>query len=424
MKKLITILAMMVMTSSALAQPSITGASGSYTEGGSVVISGSSFGTKSPAAPLRWLSFDGYTPGNGDTSVDVLPDWDGGGLDKYITVTGRGQSFQNTYARYSGDVDALQDYSEYTYVPGQAFGMGWQINHANGVDLSRLYVSTYLYQEDTDCGEWSRNRKILGNFGTYDADPCRANTYCGHTVYSSCSAITAAPQSRADISYPNGAPHPQLTDACNQNAVSSSTGTPQHVPWGEWVHIERIMDQDRYVGGVTRDRYLMNESIQFDVSGEAWNIERTPPDPEDNGTFDTFNLGHYHSTEYSTYTSQLPTESDPCYKGVDQAGGNYAFARYYYSEVYIDTTFSRVEVGNNETYENCTHKEIQIPSSWSSNEITITFHKGSLTSGSIAWLYITDADQTVNSSGYPILLGSEAAPGSPGQPQHLTAEEN
>jgi len=52
-------------------------------------------------------------------------------------------------------------------------------------------------------------------------------------------------------------------------------------------------------------------------------------------------------------------------------------ATYYYDDIYIDTTWARVVVGDNATYSSCTHIEMQIPVTWGANEITATVNQGS-----------------------------------------------
>ena len=72
-------------------------------------------------------------------------------------------------------------------------------------------------------------------------------------------------------------------------------------------------------------------------------------------------------------------------------------------DVFIQAgTQARVEIGDNSNWNNCTHKEIQPPSAWSSNSITITLNKGSFSSGT-AYLFVVDSTGAVSSS-YSITL--------------------
>jgi len=74
-------------------------------------------------------------------------------------------------------------------------------------------------------------------------------------------------------------------------------------------------------------------------------------------------------------------------------------------DVYIDNTRARVEIGNASTWSGCTHREVQIPTSWSSGSITATVNQGSFADGASAYLYVVDAEGAASASGYPITIG-------------------
>ena len=79
-------------------------------------------------------------------------------------------------------------------------------------------------------------------------------------------------------------------------------------------------------------------------------------------------------------------------------------------------TQARVELGNSPIYDDCTLLEMQKPTSWSNNQITVTLnHGGSFRSGDTAYLFVID-ENGVASAGRPVVLGvaDSLAPGSPG----------
>jgi hypothetical protein len=67
---------------------------------------------------------------------------------------------------------------------------------------------------------------------------------------------------------------------------------------------------------------------------------------------------------------------------------------------------ARVELCAESTWSGRKHCEIQIPSAWSANAITLTVNKASFTSGQTAYLYVVDSSGNVNSSGYLVTIGS------------------
>lgn len=79
-----------------------------------------------------------------------------------------------------------------------------------------------------------------------------------------------------------------------------------------------------------------------------------------------------------------------------------------FDDVYIaagDHSRARVEIGNNQTYEDCTKLTVATPSEWSDTEITATFWQGQFAYGDNAFVFVVDEDGNV-STGYPISFDS------------------
>ncbi len=79
-------------------------------------------------------------------------------------------------------------------------------------------------------------------------------------------------------------------------------------------------------------------------------------------------------------------------------------------DAYLSASWARIEICNANTNSGSSHCEIQIPSSWSSDSITVTVNQGSFTSGQTAYLYVVDSTGSVNADGYPITLGAGVGP--------------
>ena len=82
-------------------------------------------------------------------------------------------------------------------------------------------------------------------------------------------------------------------------------------------------------------------------------------------------------------------------------GTNVSDDFYYMDDAYIDNTWSRVMLGNASTFSNCTIREIQPATSWTSTSISIKANLGMLSTGS-AYLYVIDSSGKVNEKGYLI----------------------
>lgn len=91
----------------------------------------------------------------------------------------------------------------------------------------------------------------------------------------------------------------------------------------------------------------------------------------------------------------------------------------YINNLYIDNTKARVEIGNASRWATCTRREIQIPSAWSSSSIRVTINQGTFGSGNTGYLYVLDANGSVNPTGYPIIIGGGGSDTPPPPPAGL-----
>lgn len=83
----------------------------------------------------------------------------------------------------------------------------------------------------------------------------------------------------------------------------------------------------------------------------------------------------------------------------------------YYDDIYVATgagARARVEIGNASTYSSCTNLAVITPTSWSDTSITATVRQGSFANGS-AYLYVTDASGVTETNGLPITLGASSS---------------
>ncbi len=72
----------------------------------------------------------------------------------------------------------------------------------------------------------------------------------------------------------------------------------------------------------------------------------------------------------------------------------------YYDSLYVDDTWHRIILCDGAKWITCNNREIQIPTSWSNDEITIEMRLGSLKGNQYVYLYVIDADGKPNSEGY------------------------
>ncbi len=78
----------------------------------------------------------------------------------------------------------------------------------------------------------------------------------------------------------------------------------------------------------------------------------------------------------------------------------------YYDEIYIDTTWQRIIIGNAANWDDVTETSIQIPMSWSENQLVFEVNQGDMPNlNDPLWLYVFNEDNEPNSNG--VLLTPE-----------------
>ena len=85
----------------------------------------------------------------------------------------------------------------------------------------------------------------------------------------------------------------------------------------------------------------------------------------------------------------------------------------YFDDIYIDTTFSRVMLADNQTISHASVVEPQPPMVWSEDSITFKVNLGRLPDTGTAYLFVFDANNSSNSVGYPVTIGTSVTSGDP-----------
>ena len=89
-------------------------------------------------------------------------------------------------------------------------------------------------------------------------------------------------------------------------------------------------------------------------------------------------------------------------------------ATQYFDDVYIDDAWNRVLLCNNATYSSRTHCEIQVPSAWSTTDVTVSLNKGTFADDETVWFYVVDSSGNVNNTGWEVTLGGSGEEGGSG----------
>ena len=97
-------------------------------------------------------------------------------------------------------------------------------------------------------------------------------------------------------------------------------------------------------------------------------------------------------------------------------GGNWVPAasgsQYWVADVYADTTWARVMIGNSPTFTGTSDREIQIPVAWSNGSIQAQVNINAFPAGQKMYLFVVDSTETA-SVGFPITAGTTTTTSTP-----------
>lgn len=347
------LIALMLLASVAMAQPSITSVSLSD---GTLTITGTSFGTKSPAAPLLWDrvvdldAYDSYNLSSGDTIPVYTSSPAGGGPGGCSSCPweDNGRISSGSIVTYGDTSPRTTGGAYYHAAPNGSF-MKRNIGEA-----SYFYLSWWHRQSETISGV---SHKFL-------------------RMWASSSGESALNTRHAWVQN-------QYFPGDNGILYGSFQGTA-----GQWNHFEQIIDcRDLDTDTYNEHTAKINGQILSDNHGTA--IEDYPSEDDTIGP----------------QTIIWLFGADP------SIPGNVPDLECDWTDVYMDTTAARVMYGDASTLANCNHTEVQVPSAWSATSITATSVPGTFASDADVYVYVIDSDENV-SAGYLLSLdgsGGEAA---------------
>jgi hypothetical protein len=356
----VSVLALPVWIDGQSQAPTVSGVSGSMAHNSQLTISGSSFGTKPAAAPIKHDDFQNLAIGqnlnaNGWRTSGYLPPVAYNGFLRSGTPFTR-----NAHSEFQNGISYLQggDVSNF---------------YLTGLTNTRYYIDAWHYMTT----EGTPEPQNIKPWRLHQANAGEPNAYFGF----------AGPSADDTGFGRDGTP---ISDSGYFGSSDNGVGIPlRGSDWyNHWQHLQILIDVGTpgsangtlitYVNGALRVNYRNN--IRVIASGYS--------------NFPELYLGNY-------------IRSDP--HGTTHA---------YWESVYVDGSWARVEVGNNASYAACTKRETQIPTSWSSNSISVRVNRGSFPSLDGLYLFVVDATGTP-SPGYRLGTGSGTDVQPPASPTNV-----
>lgn len=341
-----------------LGAPSISGVSGTLTNNSTITIAGSGFSTKSTAAPVI-ASYNhptaAYNWGSSGT-YDAAWTYNGSqtSLSQTVQRTALPQSSYSSRATMNGDYSNIG-------ITGTA-----AVNH---------YLSWWVYQ-DYDAGNLQDNSKVfrlyLGVSGGDAADMIiRRDPVSGYMRYATDDQSTNTCHNHSYISY---SPAPWSFGYYTYDWISTVSS---NVPTTKaWHHYEVFLNVPGALTACTSSGYLMVDGV----------------------------TAMRFADMALTYVGAVPHDMFIVRIG-HVSGADNATEYDYIDQVYIDNTPQRVfistasnlaaswpDIGTAHT------SEIQVPSAWADDSITVTLNRGTFAADATAYLYVVDSSGTISSA--------------------------
>lgn len=333
---------------STLAAPQITGisaAADNLTDGTELTIFGAEFGVKSPAKPLVWADFEESAE---PSPLGIRTSWNSRNnsqVSTQIVARNSGQSLQWDAAASRQDALGVTDIKP------------------NGTEADRLYMFTRKYYDfdiSLDQGGAGFNLKSYRFWGDIDGGSNeRNNIYWGY----------------------QGS---EGNDSGRMTAEYTATGG---AAWSGFPAQEK-------------GRWLIHEILY--ESGSIDGVD---------GVFDLYQDGQVYRNDinWRMRTSDYPKKYEDFYWDQISNGTAPGPLYMYYDMIYLDTTHARVMICGQANWENCSIKQVQIPTSWSDNQVSVVFKLGEFSAGEEVFVYVIDEQGSV-SNGFSILSEGSSAP--------------
>lgn len=367
--------------------PTITSTSGSWADNASVTITGSGFGSKTTAAPHMWddmdhglslaaKGWDNYTPTacSGIQNIGYRRPSDVGrgvGLphshvQRYVAgdaCNGSSSSAGKTDLGIDRTINALP---AYTY-----------FNYYYRLDPNWVFTQTLPNHKEW---VWSWGEAWVGS-------PANAYCYVSHPDAPTSATNYGSWGSNNDgCGWPGGSFGSGTT---NPSATAYWGRTGPVSPYLNWIKIEIVIKHskgsDAFIKVYDNGELVMTESGFSNV------------DPK----------------------ISFPHAANETITAYDRVVGSEQWT--YIADVYSDVTLQRALLCTGSTWATRGICEPQIPTAWSDGSMTVTVNQGKFADGSSAYLYVANANDTANSSGFHVSFGTSSG-SAPPPPQNVRVE--
>jgi len=357
-----------------LAMPSVIEVSGSFIHDQSVTVSGSGFGTKSPAAPLVWQNHESCTTNASITSDCGYAYTGGPGYGPNVAYT----KTDRHYGNFGSKAARLDCYPMSGIGNDSCFP---EIGHDIPGGSLEIYMSHQFY--------WTRYVGPGGGAFIFKLSRGGATPY-----------YSGVPKYGVVIR-----PGSDGIDYGGDTHIVTAAGNQYRQNWPSPVNSDKWNRQE-YHYKLSNPAGTANGAFEWWVNGirnDGWT-----------------NVVTRASSESENVIKYIMTSFD----GIDQYGLTNGYYLYM-DDYYLDITQARVEICSGSTWANRGKCEIQPPTAWDANgqKIIFTVNGGAIPASANQFLYVVDSTGIANSNGYAITFGGTPKTGPiPNAPRALTIQ--
>jgi len=340
-----------------LTNPEITQAPSEIDQGETVDIYGDNFGDKVGPEPLYWLDFE---DGSEDEQPITYPGW---------WARDDGPQFLPPHF-WSGNTYA-GNWAGRSYYNGNGctpYNIGGGIM-TEVIPFTEFFAS-YRYYMHTIEGAGSNNIKMMRLVSAVDVedgstdDPYHGAPSMRHSRRSTSWAVTI-----------------EMCNDGQEKQIKQGAHAPAFDVWNRG---------DYYIKESSLDIFDGTNAIIFNNDDVLFN-DRFLNDDCEEADYKNWWLPYYYRDSY-------------CTPGQPAVNEDYQF-EVLYDQVYGDNTQARVEICDSEHWHDRTDCEIQYPTqTWQSDHLRIRVEKGRFSNGETVFLYIVDANGSVNDPGYQLMF--------------------
>ena len=375
-----------------------------------LIISGTEFGSKPTAAPLKWENFENGTEGSDITSTGY---WSMklSGIRKPVFTSANKRGASNLSILHTNDgVPICSD--------AKVCGMAqfWR-NNIGFAATKKAYIS---YWTRFDWGQGVAGE--ISPYGGYQIKPVRLARSIkddSNPVYPAISNVNWWNSNGSkSVAYTLLSPDDNAHTYINSKLSSSfqgATSVPSYDS-GVWVNV-KIQYSASSAAGVADATYKV-WTQKSDGTGYTFkDVNACPggtcsfihPGPAffERDLIDSIKFEYNFDNVEHTAGAQITPQTD---------------------DIYMDNSWARVEICDANTYEGARHCEMQIPTAWTDKQVKVNFNSGSFKAGQKVYVYVIDSDGVVSSDviEYTIGAASGAAtpPAQPIPPERIPGNPN